>query len=66
MFDAADAVLVSDLETTTTSKAKLRERISVLGTDYGALGEWCEPGAIPKELGGDLEWDHASWVSSAP
>eukprot|EP00619_Florenciella_sp_RCC1007_P014636 CAMPEP_0205927172 /NCGR_PEP_ID=MMETSP1325-20131115/22073_1 /ASSEMBLY_ACC=CAM_ASM_000708 /TAXON_ID=236786 /ORGANISM="Florenciella sp., Strain RCC1007" /LENGTH=99 /DNA_ID=CAMNT_0053296011 /DNA_START=168 /DNA_END=467 /DNA_ORIENTATION=+ len=47
-------------------KAKLRERISVLGTNHAALAEWCEPGSIPATLGGELEWDHAAWIENAP
>eukprot|EP00618_Florenciella_parvula_P007694 CAMPEP_0119468070 /NCGR_PEP_ID=MMETSP1344-20130328/1988_1 /TAXON_ID=236787 /ORGANISM="Florenciella parvula, Strain CCMP2471" /LENGTH=282 /DNA_ID=CAMNT_0007500505 /DNA_START=196 /DNA_END=1044 /DNA_ORIENTATION=- len=47
-------------------KAKLRERIRVLGTDYAALGEWCEPPSIPEQLGGQLAWDHEAWIKIAP
>ena len=47
-------------------KDKLRSRIVFLGTDHAALGRWIPAASVPRELGGELEWDHAAWLAGAP
>jgi hypothetical protein len=46
-------------------RAKLRERIVVLGSDEAALTAWLDPAsAIPTDLGGQRVWDGLGWLAS--
>ena len=45
-------------------KKKMRKRVAILGKDYGKLAQWFAPEAIPTELGGTLEHDHAEWLKT--
>ena len=48
-------------------KAKIRERVVVVDSvddDVAPLATWLEPEAIPTDMGGRLEHDHATWLSA--
>jgi len=46
-------------------RAKLRERVVILGSNEAALAAWLDPTtAIPTDLGGERVWDNLGWLAS--